>query len=81
MEGIAAAKGRGVYKGRKPTIDPVEVRRLHAEEGLSPSAIARWLGIARSSVCRFLPQTDLPGEPAKTDTVAVGDVSSAKVAR
>ena len=55
MEGIAAAKVRGVYKGRRPRIDPAEVRRLHAEEKLSPSAIARRLGIARSSVYRFLP--------------------------
>lgn len=54
IEGIAAAKARGVYKGRKPKIDPEEVRRLHAEEKLSPSAIAKRLGIARSSVYRFL---------------------------
>lgn len=30
--GIAAAKARGVYQGRKPRIDPVEVRRLYVEE-------------------------------------------------
>jgi len=29
LEGIAAAKARGVYQGRKPRIDPVEVRRLY----------------------------------------------------
>ena len=57
MEGIAAAKERGVYKGRKPVIDPDEVRRLHEQEKLSPTAIARRLGIARSSVYRFLPGT------------------------
>src|SRR5215210_2690768 len=38
LEGIAAAKERGVYTGRKPKIDPAEVRRLHTEEKLSPSA-------------------------------------------
>ncbi|MBP1806955.1 recombinase family protein [Rubellimicrobium aerolatum] len=54
MEGIQAAKARGVYTGRKPKIDPEEVRRLHAEERLSPTAIAKHLGIARSSVYRFL---------------------------
>ena len=58
MEGIAAAKERGVYKGRKPKIDPAEVRRLHREERLSPTAIARRLGIARSSVYRFLPRVE-----------------------
>jgi len=58
MEGIAAAKARGVYKGRKPRIDPQEVRRLYVEEGISPTAIARQLGIARSSVYRFLPTAE-----------------------
>ena len=52
---LAAAKARGVYKGRKPKIDPAEVRRLHMQEGLSPTAIAKRLNIARSSVYRFLP--------------------------
>ncbi len=45
LEGIAAAKARGVYKGRKPTIDPVELRRLRDEEKLGPAAIARRLGV------------------------------------
>src|SRR5262245_43694677 len=31
MEGINAAKARGVYKGRKPSIKPDEVRRLRKE--------------------------------------------------
>ncbi len=54
MEGIKAAKERGVYKGRKPTIDAAEVRRLHTEEKLGPAAIARRLGIGRASVYRVL---------------------------
>ena len=56
MEGIAAAKARGVYegKGRTPTIDVAEVRRLHDEEKLRPTAIARRLGIGRVSVYRVL---------------------------
>jgi DNA invertase Pin-like site-specific DNA recombinase len=41
LEGINAAKARGVYKGRKPSIDAVEVLRLRREEGLGPAAIAR----------------------------------------
>ena len=57
-EGIELARRRGVYKGRKPKIDPAEVRRLHFEERLSPTAIAKQLGIARSSVYRFLPGTN-----------------------
>ena len=39
--------GRGVYKGRKPSIDAIEVFRLRREEGLGPTAIARRLGIDR----------------------------------
>ncbi|WP_374647024.1 helix-turn-helix domain-containing protein [Tabrizicola sp.] len=54
MEGIAKAKAEGVYKGRKPTIDPAEVRRLHGEEGMGATDIARKLGIARTSVYRVL---------------------------
>ena len=57
MEGIAAAKARGVYKGGKPRIDPDEVRRL-AAEGMRPAHIARELGISRGSVYRFLPSVD-----------------------
>ena len=41
LEGIRAAKARGVYKGRKPSIDRAEVRRLRLEEKLGPAAIAR----------------------------------------
>jgi DNA invertase Pin-like site-specific DNA recombinase len=55
MEGISAARERGAYTGRKPRIDPDEVCRLYAEEKLSPSAIAKRLGIARASVYRFIP--------------------------
>ena len=54
LEGINAAKARGVYKGRKPSIDTVEVFRIRREEGLGPAAIARRLGIGRASVYRVL---------------------------
>jgi DNA invertase Pin-like site-specific DNA recombinase len=54
LEGIEAAKARGVYKGRRPSIDPTEVRRLRDEERLGPSAIASRLGIGRASVYRVL---------------------------
>jgi DNA invertase Pin-like site-specific DNA recombinase len=54
LEGIAAAKARGVYRGRKPSIDPAEVQRLRVEEGVGAAAIARRPGIGRASVCRAL---------------------------
>jgi len=54
LEGIKAAKAKGIYKGRKASIDPAQVRRLLEVEGLGPSAIARRLGIGRASVYRVL---------------------------
>ncbi len=54
LEGISAAKARGVYKGRKPKIDAGEARRLRDDEKLGPAAIARRLGIGRASVYRLL---------------------------
>ena len=39
MEGIAKAKERGVYKGRKPSVDVDKVKELK-EEGLGTSATA-----------------------------------------
>lgn len=56
LEGISAAKARGVYKGkgRTPTVDVREVHRLHEQEKLGPSEIAKRLKIGRSSVYRAL---------------------------
>ena len=53
MEGILKAKQRGVYKGRPQSIDAERVKAMKAE-GMSPTAIARELNIARSSVYRML---------------------------
>src|SRR3954451_13973487 len=44
LEGIAGAKARGVYKGRKPSIDPAKVKKMKAD-GMGPSAIAKTLKI------------------------------------
>jgi DNA invertase Pin-like site-specific DNA recombinase len=51
LEGIAKAKARGVYKGRKASIDPARVKQLKAD-GLGPTEIARALKIGRASVYR-----------------------------
>ena len=51
MEGIAKAKERGVYTGRKRSVDRDRVRTLK-EQGMGPAAIARELGISRQSVYR-----------------------------
>ncbi|EAA1980421.1 recombinase family protein [Salmonella enterica subsp. enterica serovar Java] len=61
LEGIAAAKIRGVYNGRRASIDREEVRRLRVDEKMGPSAIARRMGISRASVYRIL---ERHGHPA-----------------
>lgn len=55
-EGIDAALAKGndsPFKGRPPSIDAVTVSKLR-NEGHTPTAIAEKLGIARSSVYRYL---------------------------
>ncbi len=54
VEGIAAAKLRGVYHGRKPSVDTAEIQRLRIEEKLGATEIARRLGIGRATVYRVL---------------------------
>lgn len=50
--GIAKAKARGVYKGRRAGIDAAKVREL-AAQGMSAGAIAGALGCHRQSVYRI----------------------------
>jgi DNA invertase Pin-like site-specific DNA recombinase len=54
LEGIAAAKARGVYQGRKPSLDTAVIRRLREVENIGATEIARQLGISRASVYRAL---------------------------
>lgn len=58
MEGIAAAKARGVYRGRKRSVDRTEVQRLRTTEQLGATEIARRLGIGRASVYRAFASED-----------------------
>jgi DNA invertase Pin-like site-specific DNA recombinase len=53
LEGIADAKARGVYRGRKASIDPAQVKALRAQ-GMGASDIAKALKIGRASVYRVL---------------------------
>jgi DNA invertase Pin-like site-specific DNA recombinase len=53
LEGIASAKARGVYKGRKASIDPAKIKKMKAD-GVGASAIAKHLKIGRASVYRAL---------------------------
>ena len=54
LEGIAAAKVKGVYKGRKPKIKADAIAALKAE-GLGATEIAKRLKIGRASVYRVAP--------------------------
>ena len=58
MEGIAAAKAKGVYTGGKIVIDREAIRRLRFVEKMGATAIARQLGISRPSVYRVLGELD-----------------------
>lgn len=51
--GIEAAKARGVYKGRRRSVDRDRVRQLKAD-GMGATEIARHLGIGRATVYKVL---------------------------
>ena len=55
--GIAAAKAKGVYKGRRPTVPVDKIVEMHGA-GAGPSAIAASLSISRMSVHRALKHRD-----------------------
>ena len=55
-EGIAKAKAKGIYTGTKPSIDRKAVLEL-LSDGVSPSQIAKDLGIGRNSVYRIKAET------------------------
>lgn len=48
-EGIAAAKHRGVYRGRMPKIDMAAIQAKLAK-GASPTEIARDMGVSRGTI-------------------------------
>src|SRR5690349_23095722 len=53
LEGIAKAKAAGVYRGRKPSIDPDQVKTLRVQ-GMGVTEIAKAMGIGRGSIYRLL---------------------------
>ena len=53
MEGIAKAKERGVYKGRKPSVDKSQIIELH-KMGMGATAITKELNVSRATVYRAI---------------------------
>ena len=53
MEGIAKAKAKGVYKGKKPTVDSQVIKEMY-DQGIGATAICRQLKIGRTSVYRAI---------------------------
>jgi DNA invertase Pin-like site-specific DNA recombinase len=68
LEGIADAKARGVYKGRRATINPAKIKQMKAD-GMGPSAIAKALKIGRASVYRALMRRDLRLDGIGSDAI------------
>ncbi len=57
-EGIARAKEKGVYKGRRSKIDVDQIKALKSE-GLGPTTIAKKLKIHRDSVYHLLNEAEV----------------------
>ncbi|BDT96935.1 transposase (plasmid) [Nocardia sputorum] len=55
-EGIAAAKARGAYTGRKPALTPEQATQLRARAagGVSKAALAKEFGVSRETVYAYL---------------------------
>jgi DNA invertase Pin-like site-specific DNA recombinase len=55
-EGIAAAKQRGIYTGRKPALTPEQAQQLRerATAGEPKTALAKEYGISRETVYAYL---------------------------
>lgn len=62
-EGIAAAKARGVYTGRKRALSAEQVSdlRVRAANGERKAALAREFGISRETVYQYLRTANVPG--------------------
>ncbi|WP_258725229.1 recombinase family protein [Cellulomonas sp. NS3] len=62
-EGIAAAKQRGAYTGRRPALTPERAQQLRerAATGEPKSALAKEFGISRETLYNYLRAASAPG--------------------
>ncbi len=65
-EGIALAKGRGAYRGRRPSLteEQVQLLRARAAAGEPKTRLATEFGISRETVYQYLRNTPPPADPA-----------------
>jgi DNA invertase Pin-like site-specific DNA recombinase len=63
-QGIAAAKARGVYKGRKPSLTAAQAAEARAlvADGVSKAAVARRFKVSRDTIYRCLDQSAVVGQ-------------------
>ncbi|EMQ96727.1 site-specific recombinase, DNA invertase Pin [Paeniglutamicibacter gangotriensis Lz1y] len=68
-EGIALAKTRGVYKGRKRVLGPEKVLELtaRAAAGIPKAQLAREYGLSRETVYQYLRRGEAPVGPGPTE--------------
>jgi DNA invertase Pin-like site-specific DNA recombinase len=59
-EGIALAKARGAYRGRKKALSQEKIQELHqrVSSGEAKAAVARALGISRETLYQYWRQKD-----------------------
>jgi DNA invertase Pin-like site-specific DNA recombinase len=65
--GIRSAKKRGVHLGRPPTLNPAQIAhaRTLIEKGESPRAVARTIGVGKSTLYRHLQNVSaFEGQPS-----------------
>lgn len=69
-EGIALAKQRGAYKGRKKTLTPERAAELvqRAGSSISKVVLARDYGISRETVYQYLRQATMSGTPSPAES-------------
>jgi DNA invertase Pin-like site-specific DNA recombinase len=69
-EGIEIAKSKGIYKGRKPTLNPENLDRLRErakKKGTNKAKLAREYGISRATLYQYL-RSDQCTKSASTES-------------
>ena len=83
MEGIAQAKAMGIYTGRKPSIDPAEVRRLRTRRKTWGNRNCRttrhWSGLGIPGACQQRPELDAGQFPDGGGTAGMSGILASAI--